>query len=204
MIRNFRANKRRAGGAAPPARPRGMSLAEALVTLLLVSIVFGIVATLAREYASLLKVSSARERALAACNEALDKVAGEVEGAVAVLTPDPEQTGDYVEELVFRRVDPSADGRLPATPLPPTSSVVWKPYDERYLLEVRYSHSGGTLVREATNLGTEQTWRQTVTGGLTGFSARGLGDGGLELRASYADGSSFRSLSTLVESRVGR
>ncbi|MEW6282899.1 MAG: hypothetical protein AB1758_30080 [Candidatus Eremiobacterota bacterium] len=124
-------------------RRRGVSLAEALISLLLIALALGLVAGIVREFSSLMTFSSKKDRALSAAQLGLVRMRDESLQALELLSPD---TGPSAV-LRFRRLSPLAAGRLPI-PVPTPAPATWNPFPPADLIVVRYEVSNRSLFRE--------------------------------------------------------
>ncbi len=117
-----------------------MTLAEALISLILIALALGLVAGIVRELNSLMVFSTSKDRALSAAQNALVRMRDESLEAVELLSP----AGPV---LRFRRISPLASGRLPV-PLPTPPPVSWSHRSPADLITVRYEVVNRTLLRE--------------------------------------------------------
>ncbi|MEW6277205.1 MAG: hypothetical protein AB1758_01180 [Candidatus Eremiobacterota bacterium] len=157
---------------------RAFTLAEALISLVLVALVLGIVAAMMGEYASIGRFSSGRDQAALAVQVALERMAGETREAAAVLKPD---AANLSSELLLERLDPSYEGLPAPVPDPPPPS--WNPYPAAARIQVRYRLASGTLVREVTPA-SGPTRSMAVAESLGGLACRLLASGNVEISVS--------------------
>ncbi|MEW6281115.1 MAG: hypothetical protein AB1758_21045, partial [Candidatus Eremiobacterota bacterium] len=172
---------------------RGVTIAEALLTLVLVAMLMGITAYLMAEYGRILRFSAAKDNTWLAAQVGVQRAVGEVREAVAVLTP---AAGATANELRFRKIDPADPTWLP-TPIPSPAPATWDPYPPALLLEVCYRSDGqGTLIREVGPAGGAPVSTQAVCEGITGFRCDNPGDGTVVLILSVQEEKLVRSLTS--------
>ncbi|CAN0358508.1 unnamed protein product [Phaeothamnion confervicola] len=164
---------------------RGMSLVEALLSLVLVGIAMGVVAQLAGLLNNVLRASGQKDAALEV-ELAMLHVASELRCACTWTSP-PNSSYLQVNELVFSKVDPdknpdpaASDSRLPlpvSNPLP----LLYNGFDSSFMVTVRYYLASGTLMREVN--GSAQP-----IASLVDFAASNRSDGLFQLNFSYMQG----------------
>lgn len=149
-----------------------MSLAEVLTTFVLVSLLFGLMAGIAREVNSILRHSEGSDAGQQVVQNALARIRAESQQATALIAPSG--TG-VVNELTFDRIAPTT-ARLPqpAFPAPPS----WEPQAAADTVRVRFFLNGSELHRQVVP-GPANS--QRVASSLSGFTARRLANGNLEL-----------------------
>lgn len=155
----------------------GFTLLETLLTMLLLSMVLTVFASLVAGYTRVMRFVNSKDRALAGLHTGLSCAAHELTSAVAVASPN---TAAPVGTLDFTRVDPVNPNRLPQA-----APVAWDPLDAAFLIRVRYLLVGDTLMREQTpRTGTPQL--QTVASGMTSFSVSLTRPDVVEIKATFA------------------
>lgn len=119
-------------------RRTGFTLAEALLSLGLVFILLGIVASLTTLYATIMRKADKKQSSLYAAKVALDEVSRNLNQAIAVDAPAPGATGST---LSLQRIDPWNAGRLPDLAAPPLPSppASWIPHDPAHRQAVLFS-----------------------------------------------------------------
>jgi type II secretory pathway component PulJ len=138
---------------------RGFSLAEVLVTMMLMFVVLDLAAIMFKEYTSVLRHERGKERFRAAAQIALDGLKLELATALSVTS--------LGSDVQFTRINPSDTTRLPVLapiPYPAASDPPWNPTTGQYT--VRYWLSSETLYR-STSLSADP---QPLLSGLNGFS----------------------------------
>ncbi|MBX3169612.1 MAG: prepilin-type N-terminal cleavage/methylation domain-containing protein [Candidatus Eremiobacteraeota bacterium] len=168
----------------------GFSLLEALVSLALMSILLGVVASLMRDSSILMR--QADNDQLAGIQSALDSVARDLRAAYKI-----NQCDSAAVEVV--KIDPADTARLP-NPLP-TPAGTFKLHGAAASITVRYYVDADTLRCKTTfSDGSEDDLEATA--GISGFDAQKIHPGLVELSASSQDTSSnpvkVVSLRTLV------
>lgn len=156
-------------------RSRGFTLLEAVITLLLVSVVFGLAADILGDACRVMTFSRAKSNSIQAIQQGLARIAAEAREAFQI-----DGTGD---ELVLLKVDPSVD-RF-------TGPAVWNPYAAQ--LRVRYYVAGGQLLREVDGAG-----GQLVADGVSGLACAVRPGGSLEVSLSLLEDRVVRTLSLRV------
>lgn len=156
---------------------KAFSLLEAVITLLLVSIVFGVAADLLGDACRVMSFSRAKSNSVQAVQMALTRMAAEAREAFKI-----DRTGT---ELVLLKIDPGGD-RFPTTP-----PAAWSPYT--YQVSVRYFPQGGQLWREVDGANT-----QLVADGITGLATRNLPGQALEISLTLLEDRIVRTLTTQV------
>jgi len=155
----------------------GFSLLEAVITLLLVSIVFGVAADLLGDACRVMSFSRAKSNSIQAVQMGLARMCGEAREAFEL-----DGTGT---ELALLKIDPGGD-RFPAS-----APSVWNPY--AFQVRVRYFTSGGKLWREVDSANP-----QLVADGITGLSAQVRPGKSLELSLTLLEDRVVRTLTTRV------
>lgn len=155
----------------------GFTLAETMITLFLIALIFGVVAALIQNGYRVLSFQSKKERSTLAAQVALDRLCSELREATAV-----DSTGPTLE---FRKVDKSVTGRFD-TASPPTD------YPFGSLITVRYSTDGqGFLLRQAGGQSA------VLAEGVSGFNCT-LTGARMEIALGVQEQTLLRSLSTVV------
>lgn len=124
---------------------RGFSLLETLVTLLLVSLVFGLVMNLITQGLRTFRASNEKDEAAQAANVALDRLICELREASSMLAPTV--AAPTASQIEFVKVDPASTTRIP-NPLPVPLPGSWDPDDPAFHLAVRYRVDNQQLVRD--------------------------------------------------------
>jgi type II secretory pathway pseudopilin PulG len=163
---------------------RGLTLAEALVTFLLLSLALLIVAGLAREYSDFLRFGSKLDRGLGAAQVAVARIRTELGEATSVLTP---STGT-ASELLFERVDPAAP-RLPEPPYP--APLTFDPNSAGTRIRVRYHLQGDILQREAPSSSGDNV---VIARSVASFAAELLSSGNYQVTLGIDSGKTVTPL----------
>lgn len=166
----FRASRR------SPA-PKAFTLLEAVITLLLVSVVFGVAADLLGDACRVMSFSRAKSNSTQAVQMGLARMAAEAREAFQV-----DATGT---ELALLKVDPGGD----RFPNPPPAN--WSPYT--YQVRVRYYTQAGQLWREVDGANV-----QLVADGITGLATQIRPGKSLEISLSLLEDRVVRTLTTRV------
>ena len=171
-------------------RQRGFTLAESLLTLLLLQVILAVLGGLLWEYSRICQSADQRDETLE-LQAALLQMQSEVHQAVAVSSPVLGQSGS---QLSIRRLDPAhnacqvrAGDRLPV-PVPvadPTAS--WNPVDNADLITVQYSLVGSQLNRTVTEPSARLT-QIPVHPAVSGLRVTHQADGTLLLELSGMTG----------------
>lgn len=165
-------------------RPRGLSLLEVLITMVLVAVAMAMVATLVRNFSRVNNHLAGKERTLQGFLM-LQAVASEVEGAARLTAPTMASPGP-VTDLTFE-VYASTPDRLTVG----TNVASWSP---DYVIAVRYFQEDDRLMRQLTFPdGASQT--SQVATGLSGFSATYLNSRTVEVRASFQEAVKLETVS---------
>lgn len=157
-------------------RSRGFTLLEAVITLMLVSVVFGVAADILGDACRVMSFSRAKSNSTQAVQQGLTRICAEAREAFKI-----DGTGI---ELALLKVDPTPQ-RFPS-PAPPN----WSPYTHQ--LRVRYYTSGGQLCRDVDGI------KQVVADGVTGLRCRTLPGGSLEVSLTLLEDRVVRTLTTQV------
>lgn len=161
---------------------RAFSLVETMVVMVLFGMLLGVFAGLVRTYGRVNRFVSEKDTALESLRVGLQTMRSEVAEAVAVDRPARGSTG-IESELVLRRVDPQAQGRLPQDPEPDPTDF-WRPHES--LIQVRYHIDADRLMRNGLPVAQS-----------SGISLQRVG-GSLELAVTTTEQTRVRRLSTLV------
>ncbi len=140
-------------------RPRGVSVAEALVTSFALLLALGMVATLANEYTRAMSFSAEKDRVMYASRTVLDVLRGDLEASF-----DPIDLSNPGQPR-FRMVN---QGKTPEERYEPTdeaSTFLWKPDAAPLVQDVAYRLDGDVLYRAVVGGGEVR-----VATGLQGFS----------------------------------
>lgn len=171
-------------------KPSGHSLLEALVSLALVSVLLGVVASLMRDTSILMR--RATDDGLAALQTALALISSDLRSAYQI-----NQCDGLALEIV--RIDPWDTARLP-NPLP-TPEEPFKMHGSDASIQVRYYQSGTSLKCKTTYSDGAFDDLEAVSDVL-GFSASRVNPGLIELTVSTQDKNSnpvrVITLTTLV------
>ncbi len=176
---------------------RGLSLLETVIVLSIVAVMLGVVAGVSSEYARVVRFSSKRDRTLTGTQAGLERVRGELAGAIAVHLYGTTPT----YELAFTRIDPTLTGRLPATPSP--TPTAWDPRDPAYVQEVWYYVEREALVRKIYSPDTSVR-SETVAEGVAGFSAGWTDTGAVRVSLSFQEEHFVKPMTTRVQLRSAR
>lgn len=153
----------------------GFSLAEALITLAMMSLVMGLVAQLAQDYRRMENHSTGIERSLEGSQLGLTRMSAELQQAVLISSP---ASSSFVGLLSFEKIDPTL-ARLPADP-----NGFGGTFDPRAgRIRIDYRWIGEELVREAAGS------QLVVATGVRGFSCARLSDQLVEIRLSIEESS---------------
>lgn len=150
-------------------RPRGVSLAEALLTSFIMMMILAVVASLMHQYAEVTR-HAAKKDASTEMRQQLDMIRRELMGAIDITDP---PAGGTSTRLEFDRIDPASARGIPATlaPLPNPSPAVWDPRDPATTIQVTYERQvSGILTRQVGSGPLE-----TVLSTCSFFQARGVG-----------------------------
>lgn len=166
---------------------RGMSLVEALLSLVLVGVAMGVVAQLAGLLNNVLRASGQKDSAMEV-ELAMLHVASELRCACTWTSP-VESSYVQVNDVIFSKVDPNknldpagTDSRLPL-PVPNPLPILYDGFDSSFIVTVHYylDSGSGNLVREVG--GSTQP-----VASLVDFSAQNRTDGRLQINFSYKQG----------------
>jgi hypothetical protein len=156
---------------------RGLTLLEVLVTMLLLAMALGMVATLVRNFSSVSAHLEGKEGTQQGTLLLLS-VAAELEEAFEITQP-LAGTTTTVTEIRLRKYA-SAPARLTTGTTPNT----WNPY----ILSVRYFLDGEDLVREVTFPPPGNEVRLSrISKRINGFSATRVNDQEIEVRATFRE-----------------
>lgn len=156
---------------------RGLSLIEVLVTLTVLSLAIGMIATLANQYMRLTTAGQERARTPRQV-EVLQGLLRECQEARQILSPNT--PGQLREELIFSKPEPAA----PAPPMPPGAAV-----PPSRMLQVRYYYQDGSLWRQVRTADpAEPPVALIVAADITGFTVTCRSRCELELSVSYLEG----------------
>jgi type II secretory pathway pseudopilin PulG len=158
-------------------RPPGLSLLEALITLLLIGIVVLLSSGLLNGMSRMNRRSQEGESSVMGL-AALEAMRREVLEAVTITTP---SSATFEGELIFNKINPNATGRLPNSP------ATWTPHAGPYTLTVKYSQEGDQVVRLATDSGGASS-KAVVARDVEAFSAGRPRAEVVDLRLSFARG----------------
>lgn len=158
----------------------GLTLPEAVLTVFLVGMVFGLAANLMSQGYAVLRFSALKENSLLTAQVALERMTSESREAVSVTAP---AAGGQSQELQFAKIDPNVVRFPGGTP--------WNPLAGQ--MTVRYFTDGqGNLNRE-TPAGTE-----TVVRGIYGLTCERPATGTLSLRVAVYESRGVRALTSAV------
>lgn len=164
-------------------RRRGLTLLEALITLVLLSMAFAMVATLVRNFSSVSTHLNGKEGTQQGSLLMLG-VAAELEEAFEVTSPAP-GTVAPVTEIQLRKYAP-----IPQRLLTATTPNTWSP---GYVLAVRYFQAGEDLVRETTYPNREVRGSR-LSRSLSGFSATRVNDQVIEVRVTFQESKKLKTV----------
>lgn len=170
---------------------RGVSLIEALLSLLLIGLALAAIAAVVRSAAAVSAFSSGKDSSLQAAQMALLRMRDESLEATSWLAP---TASTSAAELRFLRLAPDPAGRLPVPPTP--APLTWDPLDPAFQVEVRWFLEAGALKRQ---LGPSA---EVVARDVTGLDTRFLPGGNLEMTLSASEKS--RTVQWKLESSSAR
>ncbi|MGV8122601.1 MAG: hypothetical protein AB2L14_22815 [Candidatus Xenobiia bacterium LiM19] len=185
----------------------GFTLVEMLVTIILIAFMLMIIGSAAADYGRIVRFSYQRDSSVLGINTGLNKVKREIEESIEVTSPVVTGTplaspGDPQFEVVFSKIDPAAESRLPSSPpaSPPSS---WEPWADDDIVTIKYHVQGGCLLRtvtfhDSTSVVTSEARE------VTGFSVQDIGNNALRIDISYTDEKIVKSLSTTARLRNGQ
>lgn len=179
---------------------RGYSIAEIVVSLLLMGIAMSMVASLAGLFSDSSRRLQSKEAAQEAGRQIKRRLQADVRSAIQVHTPSASGTSP---NLVLDLLDPSlADTRLP-TVFPDPLPTTWQPHDASFRMTVEYFvDAADILYRRAT--GSNGTVTQEMGGDIAGFSSELLTPELLNVRFSINAGGLIQSESLEIPLIVGR
>jgi hypothetical protein len=122
---------------------RGLTIAEALVTLGLVVFVFNLTAGLLQSYIRTTKFAGGVDKAMEASQTALNQIRKEVRQAISVVSPSSSGAASGV--LTFNKVWSESPARLPDSSAP--FPVTWEPHDPTWVDTVTYDLQEKRLLR---------------------------------------------------------
>ena len=163
---------------------QGLSLIEVLVTLSVLSLAVGMIATLANQYLRLTTPGNDRTKTTRQV-EVLQLVLKESLGATRVARP--EAPGQSLEEIVFLKVDPNP----PDLPALPAGAPAPPPPPDRQI-QVRYCLREGQLWREASTGGDPVSL--VVASDVRGFAVTRVSAHELEFALTYAEADEPKTL----------
>ncbi|MCA9795918.1 MAG: type II secretion system protein [Candidatus Eremiobacteraeota bacterium] len=171
---------------------------EAVVTMLLVGIVFAIAASVITSYSRAVNQLGLKDAQLQSIMVGIDRMRSEVEGAFAVSSP---PSSGSASSLTFQVIDPRNSSRF-------TGTTPWDPFDilagppsNDYAVTVSYSVVSGGLNRQLTY--PEGTVLSAlVADQVQGLACQYLPSGNLELVLSFQGASGIRQLRSEVYPRV--
>jgi hypothetical protein len=180
---------------------KGLTIMEALITILVLGILIGIIAGICSEYSRLIHYSSSRDKTIFSLQGAMDGVKGELAEALAVTSPrltaaPLTSAGTFSSELQFTKIDPANPSRLP-TPFPSPMPSVWASADSAHVLSIRYYAAGGALMREVT-YPDKTSQCHVIVAGISGFSVQDLGNNSAAITASFMDDDILKTFTTRV------
>lgn len=155
------------------AHTKAFTLIESLVTILLVSLVFGAIASLLHGVFRTLRYQSAKVAILQVGQFALERISNEAREANELVSASS-------STLVLKKIEPSS-ARLPS---PPFTATSWDPLGS--VSTIRYTLAGTKIVREVTSQAGVTT-RTTVADQIVGFVVRESEPGGLEIAVSVQE-----------------
>ena len=168
---------------------RAFTLAESLITLFVVFLVFGVASGLLHEYSSILRFSAAKEKRFSVAQVALKRMVDETREALILESP----TGSWSSSLTFQRLDPNYTIWLPgvvlAQPFDPynTTITTWTPRPPAQMLRMDYSVSAGELVRSLAPVAGGSNTTSVLATGVSGLQVTPLSTGALEITLSVED-----------------
>jgi type II secretory pathway component PulJ len=170
---------------------RGFGLIEALLGLVLFTMVLVITADLLNGYRVIMRQSESRGRSLKAARIALAQMRSDLRGAVRVLSP---ASGATSSTLELERLTPELSPRLPAN-LPTSPPSSWNMLDATHLYPITY------------RVGDDSLWREVagqalfLTRGLKSFAVKAQSERRFEITLTFQE--RHREPTTLV-TRVTR
>jgi prepilin-type N-terminal cleavage/methylation domain-containing protein len=149
---------------------RGVSLAELLLTLALMSVAMAILASLFRAAARSMMHTEQKDVQVRGAISGVQHVRQDLESAINITTP---AAGASADTLAMVRLTPFAHnyGTLPLL----AAGSLWQPHPNAYRWTVGYSLSGGALIRDVQPQG-GSAFQSTVAEQLSGFSCALLND----------------------------
>jgi prepilin-type N-terminal cleavage/methylation domain len=186
---------------------RGFTLVEVLVTIIIIAFMLMIIGSAVADYGRIVRFSSNRDSSVLGISTGLNKVKREIEESIEVISPVVTATplspyGDPQFEVVFIKINPSAESRLPSLPpaSPPSS---WDSKADVDVVTIKYHVQGGRLLRKVTFH--DSTYVETSEAEkITGFSVQDIGNNALRIDISYTDEEIVKSLSTTARLRNGQ
>ncbi len=153
-------------------KPRGVSLMEALVAILLLGIVVGLIASLAGEYGNIITYNRGNQKT-AEAQRALQRIVDEVSRAVEITTPEDSNLVDKVE---FQVVNTHGEARWKTGQEwdddgeePTADYGLWAPARALDRLRIVYSLDQGRLLRSVTKANQAPS-TTVVAEGILGFN----------------------------------
>ena len=188
-------------------RRRGFTFIEALITLALLSIALGVVATLIGSVNRIERQSGEQGRRLVLVLHALEMMRAEVQEATEIVPTPP-------TSYRFKKLSPSTDTLLQNPAIPEVRLVyspdqaealffgaTWNPRQAEHLMTVTYAFSSdGVLNRQALWAG--QVNNSALCEGISGFRVYCDGWGVDHLEVSVLAGGVLRAYSAAVGSRL--
>lgn len=158
----------------------GFSLAEMLLTLMLVLFVVGVLGELVWDYSRAVRQSKGKELTFAALQMAAERVQSEVRAAL------PDTLNPGAGSLQFDRIHPMDTTRLPANPpqadpelLGPPYPLLWDARPAGTLLHVTYSYNPATLTLARNGV--------LLASSIAGFSTAGVAGQGIQISISVQE-----------------
>lgn len=175
-------------------KQKAFTLLEALITMALVSTVFGILVVLLKDASKVVSVSNQKDAARTAGQIGLERVCNELWEATAV--DSPSTVGSGSSTLTFEKVDPTSTNRLP-TPIP-TPPGTFNFADPSFHLTVTYTLTGNRFIRSVGPRGGAPTSHMQVAENVVGFTCTPFGPGQYDVRFTIeVDNSLYSYYSTV-------
>lgn len=172
-------------------KARGLTIAEAVVTLALVVFVFNLTAGLLQSYLRTVKFAGGVDKAMEAAQTALSQVRNEAAQAIAFTSPKP--SGGSATSLTFDKIWTDSPDRLPSptAPFPKT----WDPHDPAWVDTVSYTFANEQLLRTSLLEGTNSV---VTADQVENFQVEFLPNGNLSIQISTRQDKIIRTASSEV------
>ena len=170
---------------------RGLTIAEAVVTLALVVFVFNLTAGLLQSYLRTMNFASGVDKTMEVVQTALNQVRKEVAQGVAFTSPNP--SGGSTSSLTFSKIWTDSPDRLPG----PDASVplTWEPHDPTWADTVSYTIANERLLRTSK---LENTKFVVTADQVSDFQVEFLANGNLSVKISVRQDKIVRTRSSEI------